>query len=497
MKRAAAYARYSTDSQDEKSIAYQMNAIEEYCLDKGYEIVDKYADEAFSGTNTNRPQFKRLLADAEDRKFDVVVVYDVTRGSRDVGDWFTFRKHMMYQNIDVESVHGHLGSYMDSDSFIAELINVGMGQREVLSNRQKSLDSKKLLAKQAKFLGGIPPFGYDVVNQQYVINEEEARVVRKIFDMYTKGKSYNEIIESIGKVRGKTGKYLTRNSLNGILSKEIYAGTYTFNKITTRVMRKYVGRQKNENTVRIENAVPAIIDKETWNIAQTRLNDRRGRGRYHAKRDYALSGLVHCATCGATYAGQYSKNKRGYGTRYYVCTNRRKKLCNSPWVNANNLESVVFAQIKEYFLNADYEELADCVISAYEKSIPTQEKERHELAEIERKIHNGVKAMLNGMDIAEMKEEINRLKMRKIELEETIKNAPTVKTLDRNALVDYFRNIVDNWDSLDKDRVLRENVVSIEIEKNGMANILLTMPLVEFTSGSLGEPTTVYATINC
>ena len=184
MKRAAAYARYSTDSQDEKSIAYQMNAIEEYCLDKGYEIVDKYADEAFSGTNTNRPQFKRLLADAEDRKFDVVVVYDVTRGSRDVGDWFTFRKHMMYQNIDVESVHGHLGSYMDSDSFIAELINVGMGQREVLSNRQKSLDSKKLLAKQAKFLGGIPPFGYDVVNQQYVINEEEARVVRKIFDMY-------------------------------------------------------------------------------------------------------------------------------------------------------------------------------------------------------------------------------------------------------------------------------------------------------------------------
>ena len=120
-----------------------------------------------------------------------------------------------------------------------------------------------------------------------------------------------------------------------------------------------------------------------------------------------------------------------------------------------------------------------------------------ELAEIERKIHNGVKAMLNGMDIAEMKEEINRLKMRKIELEEMIKNVPTVKTLDRNALVDYFRNIVENWDSLDKDRVLRENVVSIEIEKNGMANILLTMPLIEYTSGSLGEPTTAYATINC
>lgn len=105
-----------------------------------------------------------------------------------------------------------------------------------------------------------------------------------------------------------------------------------------------------------------------------------------------------------------------------------------------------------------------------------------ELAEIERKIHNGVKAMLNGMDIAEMKEEINRLKMRKIELEETIKNVPTVKTLDRNALVDYFRNIVDNWDSLDKDR---------------MANILLTMPLVAYKAGDLGEPHTAYATINC
>ena len=53
--------------------------------------------------------------------------------------------------------------------------------------------------------------------------------------------------------------------------------------------------------------------------------------------------------------------------------------------------------------------------------------------------------------------------------------------------MDYFRNIVENWDSLDKDRVLRENVVSIEIENNGMANILLTMPLIEYTSGSLGR----------
>ncbi len=487
MKKVAAYARYSTENQDEKSIAYQLDSIREYCADKGYKIIKEYADEAFSGTNLDRPAFQNLLKDAEKGKFDGVVIYDITRGSRDVGDWFSFRKKMMYAGIEVESVHGHLGNYTDSDSFITELINVGMGQREVLSNRQKSLDSKKLLSKQAKFLGGIPPFGYDVVNQQYVVNEEEAKIVRKIFELYVKGESYPKIIEAIGQVRGKMGSYLNRNSLHDILAKEIYIGTYTFNKLTTKVMRKYVGRRENKNVVRIEDAVPAIVDKDVWQAAQVRLNDRKGRGRYHAKQHYALSGLVRCASCGATYAGQYSRNKRGYGTRYYVCVNRRKKTCENPWVNADNLEKAVYDCIKEYFLNADYNELAEAVIKAYKESVPKQDAEKRELASIEKKIKNGVKAILEGLDVAEVKEEIANLKVRKLELEEKIRKAPMPISLDKDALVDYFRNIVENWDSLDKDRVIRDNVMSVEIETNGMANILLTMPFVAFSSGDLGD----------
>ena len=494
MKKVAAYARYSTESQDEKSIAYQLNAIEEYCSQNGYTIVDTYADEAMSGTNTDRPQFKRLLRDADNRKFDIVVVYDVTRGSRDVGDWFTFRKHMMYAGIEVESVHGKLGSYTDSDSFITELINVGMGQREVLANRQKSLDSKKLLAKQGKFLGGIPPFGYNVVNQQYVINREEAEVVKKIFKLYVEGKSYQQIADSIGTVYGKMGKPLNRNSFHGILEKEIYTGTYTFNKLTVSVMRKYVGRRENPNMVRVENAVPAIIDKETWEEAQKRLKDRKHRGRYKAKVHYALSGLVHCAECGSAYCGQYSKNTRGYGTRYYVCSGRKKKICKNILVNADKLEETVFMRLREWFLNNDYGVLADIVINAYNKTLPTHDEERRELAEVDKKIHNFVVAIGEGAPVSEIKDSLLRLKERQAELRELLLKAPPKVNLDRDMLIDYFRVLVENWNVADKERIVRENVMGIEIEKTGNINVMLTLPVV-CSSGGLGVLLTESSTI--
>jgi len=91
--RAAAYARYSTDRQNPNSIDAQLSAIARYCENNDHTIVATFVDMALSGTNTERPEYQRMVGAAKTGAFDCIVVYDMSRGSRDVADWFAFCKN--------------------------------------------------------------------------------------------------------------------------------------------------------------------------------------------------------------------------------------------------------------------------------------------------------------------------------------------------------------------------------------------------------------------
>jgi len=220
--RAAAYARYSTDKQTENSIAAQLDGIIKFCQNNKITIAKTFVDEAQSGTNIDRQGFLNLLDGARTAQFEAVVIYDISRGSRDVADWFTFRKEMQRHNISVLSATEKLGDISNPNDFLVELISVGLGQHMVLQTRQKSRAGVAQKAKEGVFLGGVPPFGYDVVNQQYVINEYEARGVKLIFDYYTDGCSYDIIIDELANkgFKGKRGKPIGKNSLNAILKND-------------------------------------------------------------------------------------------------------------------------------------------------------------------------------------------------------------------------------------------------------------------------------------
>lgn len=223
--KAAAYARYSTEHQTSSSIEYQMRKIDEYCKANQIDITVRYADEAKSWYK--RPAFQALCEAARQRRFDAVVIYDISRGSRDVSDWFDFRKQMALLGVQVISVEDHIGDILNPSDYLTELITVGIGQHHVLTSRQKSMDSIATKAKTGQFLGGTPNFGYDIVDNQYVINPAESKIVKTIFDMYAAGKSYGDILTTIGEVRGKRGKVMGKNSLHYILKNERYAGVYT------------------------------------------------------------------------------------------------------------------------------------------------------------------------------------------------------------------------------------------------------------------------------
>ena len=460
---AAAYARFSTDKQTENSIDTQLATIRRYCLDNGHTVVSTYVDMAMSGTNTDRPDFQRMLEGARERQFDCIVIYDISRGSRDVSDWFAFRKQMQQLNIKVLSATDKLGDISNPNDFLVELLSVGLGQHMVLQTRQKSMAGVANKAKQGLFLGGYPPLGYDVVDAHYAINEREAQAVRLIFDLYAHGDSYNTIIDQLKEMglTGKHGKVIGKSALNAILQNERYIGIYTWNKRQIKNMGKWAGGVLNPNVIRIENAIPVIIDKDTWERVQKRVKENKSNASNTAKHTYLLSGLIECGSCGATYTGKTNTSGKGYTTRYYACGNKyRNHTCSAPNINADEIEVAVVMYLRDYFQNGDFEAMADEILKAYKNGITDRTAEKKELAKLEKEIANATKAIMSGIDYPELREEIARLQVRKSELQDILSLSPEI-VLTKEMIVAQLKKDAASLDDGDMQRLIKTYIAKI------------------------------------
>lgn len=445
MLNAVGYTRFSTDRQTENSTKFQKEAITEYTRKNNINLLRFYSDEGFSGTNTDRPAFQEMCAAAKMKLFDAVLIYDITRASRDVVDWMEFRKIMRALDVQVISVTQNLGDALDPDSYLVELINAGIGQHHVLQTRQKSIAGTTTKAKEGVFLGGFAPLGYRIENGQYIIEEREAKYVRMIFKMYASGKSYNEIIDALGGLKGKRGAVIGKTQLYRILQNERYIGTYTWNKKQYKIMNKWTGGKPNPNVVKIEGIIPPLVDMDVWERVQKRMSDKKRRAANKAKREYLLSGLITCDCCGGAYVGHTSTNKKGYETVSYICgTKYRNHTCSAKNLNGLQLEEFVVNHVKEYIRNMDFEQEADAIMAHLSSVSPDTAAEKKELREITVKINNGVKAILNGLVMPELQEEIDRLRVRKSELEDIIGNAEA-KTgkVDRDSLIAYMKKAAE------------------------------------------------------
>lgn len=468
--KAAAYARYSTDRQTENSIAYQLKEIKSYCIAHDIQIVATYTDEGCSGTNADRAGFQAMVAAARAGKFDTVVIYDISRGSRDVGDWFSFRKAMLYLGVTVISATGQrLGDLTNGQDFLLELLTVGMGQAEVLGTRQKSIDGVAVKAKEGVFLGGVPPLGYDVVNGSYVINPSEAAIVRKIFDLYAEGRSYDYIVRQLGGVMGKRGRPIGKNSLNSILQNERYIGVYTWNKKKYKLLRKWAGGTPNPAVVRLEGVIPPIINPDTWKKVQKRMKDNKRNAKNKAHHNYLLSGLIECEACGAAYVGHASTNKKGYTTRYYCCGNKyRTHTCSAKNINANEIESFVVQHLKAYLLTVDFTETAQYIADQVNGAAPDLSAEKAELAQITTQISNGVKAILSGIVVPELEEELDRLRVRKSELEDIIARRSAQRPeIDPAAIVQLFQDSITQWNDDNLPQIIQQHITKIYAHADG------------------------------
>ena len=337
--RAAIYARYSTDKQNERSIEDQIALCRTLAERAGYVVTKIYDDRAVSGASTvNRGGFLALMRDGKRHEFDVVITEDIDRISRDQADYHAARKQLKFYNVEIYTANGLVGEIDGSvRAMLSELY---------LSNlAHKTRRGLAGVVRDRRHAGG-RAFGYRPVEGapgQLAIDEREAETVRRIFADYLAGRPPREIAAALNreKVPGPRGGVWNASTIagsrvraNGVLMNALYAGRIVWNR-QRFVKDPETGRRVSRPNLESEwlsAEVPElrIVDQKTFEAAQNRKAARAGdKQRYMPTRPrYLLSGLLKCGVCGGGYV-VIGRNKRGaiVGCSRLretgLCTNRR------------------------------------------------------------------------------------------------------------------------------------------------------------------------------
>ena len=357
---AVIYARYSSDMQREESIEAQIRACKYYAQKEGVSIVRIYADRAKSGKWTKgRDQFLKMIEDSKSGEFQTVLVHKLNRFGRDSLDTLQYKKELERNGVALTSVTEKLDNTPEGKLMLMVIAGMNEFYSANLSNEvMKGLTENAL---QGKHTGGQPPLGYDVDNdtKKLVINPREAEAVKLIFSMYLDGCTYSQIIELLNErgFKTKAGNPFANNSLHTILNNPKYTGVFTYSRLTSKDVdgkRNSHSYKEDDEIIKVEDAVPALISKKDFEKAQERMKERKRKpGRYRAKRTYLLSGKVFCGECGTPYVGNCRSSHNG--TSFFVsyrCNNRAKRpRCDGWEIRGKTLEGIVLGELAGIVFN--------------------------------------------------------------------------------------------------------------------------------------------------
>lgn len=361
-KQAAIYARVSTDDQAERgySIPSQKDACKKFADEKGWNIAGVYLDD-ISGTVpvSDRPEGSNLQKAIETKLIRAVIVYQVDRLSRDIVDLLTTVRDWLRAGVEIYSLDvGQITSELD----IVLVIKGWQGSDERQKIRERTMRGKSAKAKAGKVVGeGVAPFGYSYQDGGFVIHEQQAEVIRMIFNWYVNGDKNGQMmgfvaiaerLTKMGIASPLNAKGILRyhgrvigwgsNTIRRIIISETYCGTWQWGKRT---------RAKEDQ---IPVTVPAIISRELWDLAQERRVHNSKFSKRRMKREYLLRGLVYCG-CGHSMVG--SGREKYY---YYYCSRKYgsgvsvgSDVCSEPIIRGQKLEYIAWSYVIRLLTNAD------------------------------------------------------------------------------------------------------------------------------------------------
>jgi len=283
----------------------QRRACKDYAAAQGLVIVGEYVDEAVSGKGSktaSRAQYQRMLRDCGKGLFDTILIHKFDRVARNLAEHVNLDKRLLDIGISLVAVSQDFGNTNEAKIIKALMWSLSEYYSDNLATEVKKGHRENAL--KALHNGGRPAFGYDVVDGKYVINELEAGYIRKIFGAALNREGFTKIIDEMNAagLRGRLGKPFRYSSIYEIIRNEKYTGTYIY--MPTKATKREDRRTK-PGAIRIEDALPAIIDKAIFGEVQEIMDNHLQAGR-RSKTNYLCSGLVYC-TCGAKMHVHVSK----------------------------------------------------------------------------------------------------------------------------------------------------------------------------------------------
>ncbi len=366
--RAAIYARVSDKSQDgedKTSISEQTGEMEAYCEGKGLTITARY-QEVGRGWSKKRPEFQRMLADARRGRFDTIVCWKSDRLSRGMYPAAALMEVVEAHQIRLEAV-------MDAIDMKTFGLMAAIGKIELDNFRERSTMGKRGTAKQGRVPTGGLPYGYRIGDDgRPEVVEEQAEVVRRIFDMYVnEGMGSPSIAVRLTDegIPTQTGKLLWRQSyIHYVLANATYTGTWVYGKerhISTEDGTKSYDQPRD---TWIEIPVPPLVDEETWGRAQKLKKQRSRTAGRNTKVLYLLQHLLKCSECGhnfhakSTWRTTNVRNGKKYRydlpvpRRYYKCNGMqslRLRCRERHYIRAERLEEPIWSEVKRVLQNPD------------------------------------------------------------------------------------------------------------------------------------------------
>ena len=434
IKNAVVYARYSSHRQGEQSIEGQLAEAYKYAALHGLRIIHEYIDRAMTGRNDNREQFQAMLRDTEKGMFDTIILWKVDRFGRNREE-IALNKHRCRENgVDVVYVAEYIPS--SAEGVILESVLEGMAEYYSLQLSQNILRGQRASAEKCQCTGGNRPLGYSVDPQtkKFVINPEEAPTVRLIFDLYAQGKTTADIVRILNSkgLRNTHGKTFTKNSLHSVLKNEKYIGVYTYKDI-----------------IRVEDGVPAIVDKEKFNKVQDMLKiNKKAPSRTWSYADYILTDKLFCGHCGSKMYGECGTSKSGAKHSYYICSKRkRERACDKRAVRKDWIEDAVLKKVTSILQDDD--KLIAIANSVYAYYVKQQKADdltaslRAKLDEVDKAQTNLLKAIEAGLFSPAAKKRMDELDIQRSELESelTVQDAIKSSRLTKDQILYFLRSL--------------------------------------------------------
>lgn len=395
MNRAVIYARYSAGSgQTDQSIEGQVRECKAYIKKNKLQLAGVYADRHITGRTDRRPEFQRMINDAEAGAFDVLVVYTTDRFSRDKYDSAIYKRKLKDCGVQIRYAAENIPE--GPEGILLEALMEGWAQYYSEELSRKILRGMHDTAYKKKSTGSKAPIGYRVgTDQQYEIDPDVAPHVVHAFEMYLEGATFADISRYFGEHDIRTGR---GNLINGNAVRKLLTS------------KRYIGEYKWADVV-IEGGMPAIVPEDLFYMVQKKIEKNH---KPHAKSaEYYLSGKLFCGFCGSNYKGVSGTSKTGEKHYYYKCTG---KDCDVPNLPARDFESFIASEVADSLLDPDELNMIVQKLCEYQKKdapAAAMEPEK-KLARIEKQldalVYNlsqrpGSDALLNRLDELEAERE--------------------------------------------------------------------------------------------